>query len=268
MKHWSEIRLLDPETIRAEQAKETRNRIVGARLDRRLVESITPFARVGRHAFRALAERYKRIEDRLIRLAGLQDVIRTPLVNHSTEGILREAKAMSRDQKWSEAERLYLEVLKHDERNADAYRGLGYLYLAMRQLKQAKETFHFLVRTNGADDTVYAGLAEIAESEGDLSYAEAMRRKAVAGAPNHPKRHAELARYYIKYGSSELAWNHAREATDLDPSSPRFLEISVEAAILVADRAEAEDRLNRLRMLSNDRSRLQSLRERIDAMPS
>ena len=88
----------------------------------------------------------------------------------------------------------------------------------------------------------------------------------MAAAPRNPKRHAELAAHYMKYGSPEAAWEAAKAATDLDNASPRFLELSVEAAILVRDRNEAERRFDRLRMLINDRSKLQSLREKIEAL--
>ena len=39
--HWKEIRLLDPDTIKAEQERKVRERIVQERLDRRLKRAMT-----------------------------------------------------------------------------------------------------------------------------------------------------------------------------------------------------------------------------------
>lgn len=264
-KHWKEIRLLDPDTIRTEQERKTRTHIVAQRFQRRLENFMVPVKHTGRGMLDRIMRSYRQVEERLSRAASNGT---RPLDEPSERMglLLGDAHALVRDGKYAEAERAYLEILKLDERQIDAYRGLASLYLAQRQYPQAKELYRFLERIHGADDACYAGLAEIAETTGDVTTVEAMRKRAVEVAPKNATRHAELAAYYLAHGSPEFARASARRAVDLDPDAPRNLEICLESAILLASRKEAERCYDRLRLLSVDPSRLRSYREKIDAL--
>ena len=264
-KHWKEIRLLDPDTIRAEQERKTRTHIVAQRFQRRLEGFMTPVKRVGRGMLDRIMQSYRQVEERLSQASSSGNrSLDEP--SERTRLLLGDAQVLARDGKFAEAERAYLEILKLDGRQIDAYRGLAALYLTQRQYAQAKELYRFLERIHGADDACYAGLAEIAEATGDVTAAETMRKRAVDMAPKNAVRHAELAGYYLAHGSPEFARASARRAVDLDPDQPRHLEICLESAILVADRKEAERCYDRLRLLSGDPSRLRSYREKIDAL--
>lgn len=266
--HWKEIRLLDPHTIRSEQVRGMRDRIMKSRLNRRLSRTLTPVSRIGTRFSRKVGETYKRLEDKLIDLAGLTDA--QSLASNPSDIVarLREVRFLVRDQKWAEAEQKYLEILKLDARNREAYLGLGMLYVATEQFAQAKETFQFLIKIHVADDTVYASLADISDAEHDVATAERMRKIAINKSPRNPIRYAELARHYLQHDAPKRAWMYAERAIELDPERPQFLEISVESAILLADRDAALDRLNRLRAHSTDRVRLQRLADKIDLIRS
>lgn len=267
LRRWKEIRMLDPETIRREQERKARDRIVRERFERLLKRWSTPIRRTGKRVSVGL----QRMEARLRRASGMR-VSSDDAEPDRTQGpgrlqrMLHEAAVFAREGKVNRAERAYLEALKIDMRSAEAYRGLGELYLNDRQYKQARETFQFLISMKAADDGVYAGLAHIDETEGQIPEAEEKRKKALSLNSKSPKRHAELAAFYIKQSRGEEAWQYARKASEIDPKSPRYLELSVEAAILVRDRKEAEMRYERLRLMGYDRAKLQRLKERLDAM--
>lgn len=269
-RHWKEIRLLDPDTIRAEQERRTRNYIVNQRLQRRLSAMLAPVQRSGRRFWERVMRSYRQVEERLSHLSAASKSMSPPGAGETDSDLIRqmlnEAASLAREKRWAEAERSYLEVLKHNERQLDAYRGLGTLYLSQKQFAQAKEIFQFLERIHGADDACYAGLAEAAEAEGDLSRAEAMRKRAVESNPKNAHRHAELAAYYLAHGSPEFAHAAARRAVELDPLVPQHLEICLESAILLRDRKEADKCYDRLRLRSDDRAKLQAYRKKIDEL--
>ncbi|MEN9558351.1 MAG: hypothetical protein RL141_720 [Candidatus Parcubacteria bacterium] len=268
-RHWKEIRLLDPATIKAEQERQVRERIVRQRFDRRLRHLLAPVNRFGRLAGSRMVQAYQSWEQRLSHTAGAmhRDGGIDPFIPGPLRDLLDEASAHLKKRAWAPAERLYLEVLKQDSRQLQAYRGLGELYMAQGMFAQAKETLLFLEQIQGCDDACYANLAAIAEAEKNMGEAEAMRKRAVDVAPQQALRHAELAAFYLAHGSPEYAWASAVRATDLEPGNPRSLELSIEAAILIRDREEAERRYEQLRPLVRDRQALQSLREKIDNMP-
>lgn len=189
-----------------------------------------------------------------------------PSTEDRIKNLLGEARGFARDLKWADAERRYLEVLTLDKRNIDGFRGLGQIYLKQRLFPQAKETFEYLQKIGKADDTVYAGLAEIALANENIALAERMRMKAVSESPKQAHRHAELAEFYLEQDEPEKAWPEAKTASELEPGSAKYLELSLETAILLGDRNEAKERFQKLRLLIEDQSRFQSWKKKIDEL--
>jgi len=193
-------------------------------------------------------------------------VVMTPSVKDRLKLLLNEARSLARDLKWADAERRYLEALGIDSHAWDAYKGLGQIYLKQDLLPQAIETYEFLLKSKKADDSVYAALAEIAERQKDDVKAEMYRLKAVEERPRLANRHAELASFYLDQNQPEKAWSSAKRSVELDPKSARYLELSLETAIILGDREEARRRYDKLRLLSQDRPKLQAMKERVDAI--
>jgi hypothetical protein len=273
-RHWKELRLLDPTSIKEERMRQVREKLINQRFHRIKASTLAPLsalakrgALTGKTAFHAaylkliqLDRFYKQAKTPLVSIApSMQDRIRS---------ILDEARALARDLKWADAERRYLEVLTFDNRSADAYKGLGSLYLKQRFYPQARETFEFLVKARMADDACYAGLADIADAEGDFASEEQMRHKALELQPRRADRHAELADFYLARNQPGKAWPLAKRASDLEPKIAKYLMTAIEAAILTGNRIEARRRYDKLRLASSDQQKLQSLKERIDAMPA
>ncbi|MBD3251095.1 tetratricopeptide repeat protein [Candidatus Uhrbacteria bacterium] len=268
---WTEIRMLDTDTIRKEQERKARDRIVRDRFDRMLKRVLHPLKHRSKQMARTLTRSVQRMEQQLAKTAGIEDTT-VPQEESAQDPrrrirrLLQDAQRLTEQGNYQQAERIYLEILKIDARHFEAYRGLGKLYLTARQYKQARETFDFLVRIQGANDEVFSGLGSIAEIEGNLKEAELMRKRALELNERSGQRHAELAALYMKMENADAAWRHAMRATELDPTSPQALELSVSSAILVRNRKEAEERYERLRLLRYDRNKLQRLREQLDGM--
>lgn len=272
VRHWKEIRLLDPRSIKEERQKEEREKLINRRFERVTADRLAALQRIGRTVARKTKESYKRTEARLQSFDNLYRKVKSPFAamapsqRERIKTLLTEARSLIRDLKWADAERRLLEVLSLDQRQSDAYKLLGTMYLRQKLYPQARETFEFLVKTRKADDATYAGLAEIAEAEGNFQIAEAMLVKASEAGPRQPHRQAALAGFYIKRGAPAKAWPHAKRASELEPGSAKYLEQSLEAAILLGDRKEARARYNRLRLLSEDPARFQALKDRVEAL--
>jgi tetratricopeptide (TPR) repeat protein len=272
VRHWKEIRLLDPRSIKEERQKEEREKLITRRFERVTADRLAALQRIGRTVARKTKESYKRTEERLQSFDNLYRKVKSPFSamapsqRERIKTLLSEARSLIRDLKWADAERRLLEVLSLDQRQLDAYKLLGTLYLRQKLYPQARETFEFLVKTRKADDSTYAGLAEIAKAEGNFQIAEAMLVKAVDASPRQPHRHAELASFYIERSAPAKAWPYAKRASELEPGSAKYLELSLETAILLGDRKEARARYNRLRLLSDDPARFQVFKDKIEAI--
>jgi tetratricopeptide (TPR) repeat protein len=271
-KHWKELRLLDPMSMKEEQVKKQREDMILRRFERLSSDRLEGAKRFGRQFGRKATQSYRRLYRKLKRFEHAYKRTSKPLAamgpstKERVKNLLGEARAFSRDLKWADAERRYLEILSLDERNVDAFRGLGQIYLKQKLYPQAKETFEFLQKIGKADDAVFAGLAEIALADGNLALAERMRMKAVDESPKQSHRYAELAEFYVDQDDAEKAWPHAKRASDLEPGSAKYLELSLETAILLGDKKEAKERFQKLRLLIEDQARFQSWKEKIDAI--
>ncbi|MEK7473783.1 MAG: hypothetical protein AAB668_03630 [Patescibacteria group bacterium] len=272
-RHWKNIRLLDPDSIHEERVKREREKVIQRRFERIYADHMAAVQRAGRRIGKRATEAYRRIYRRLQALDSVYKSVAAPLTaiapsqRERIKTLLTEARALIRDLKWADAERRCLDILSMDARQTEAYRLLGQIYLKQKLYPQAAETFEYLVKTRKADDATYAGLAEIAEASGDRARAESMRLKAVEISPRQGHRHAEAASFFLAAGDIEQAWPYAARAAELEPGSAKYLELSLETAILLGDRNEAETRYRKLRLLSDDPHRFQSWKEKLDALP-
>ena len=269
-RHWKEIRLLDTDTIKSEQERNARNRIVRERFERQLKKWSVPVKRATRTMSQRLASSIQQMESHVKgqkkESSGENASEGKKQPKTKVEKMLALANQLATEKKVSRAERIYLEILKLDMRQPDAYQGLGELYLSDRQYKQAKETLQFLVSLNAATDQTYASLAKIAEVDGNMGKAEEMRKKALERSQNAPRRQAELAEHYLKCHKPNLAWEHAQSAMRSDGENERYIELSAESAILLGDRESAERLYQDLRLRDYDQIKLESLKEKIEEM--
>lgn len=270
--HWKEIRLLDPDSIKEERVRQKREQLIQRRFDRVKSDKLAPIKALshkgivkGKEMFHAAYIRLVRL-DRFYKQAKAPFALLAPSAKDRIRTLLDEARSLARDLKWADAERRFLEALALDERNLDAYKGLATIYLKQKLYPQAAETFEFLLRTKQADAGCYEGMGEIAEAQGDMAKAEGMYLKALELQPRLAHRHAVLADFYLKHGDAGKAWPPAKRATDLEPKSGKYLELSIEASIRMGQREEARRRYDKLRLLSEDRPKLQALKERIDRL--
>ncbi len=272
LRHWKEIRLLDPGSIQEERERRKRDELVLQRFERMTHQKFAPFKALFLGVIIGIKKSYHRVYLRLVRLERFYTQAKTPFafiapsVKDRLKLLLDEARSLVRDTKYADAERRYLEALSIDKRCWDAYKGLGNIYLKQKMYNQARETYEFLLHRKKADDVVFAALAEIADAEGNTSGAEDLLRRALEFRPRLPQRHAKLAEFYLEHKQPAKAWPFAKRALEMDEKSLKYVELSMETAILLGDRIEAHRCFDRFRLLSDDQTKIQAIKDRIDAL--
>ncbi len=270
VKHWQELRLIDPDSIKEEIEKRRRDELVKERFNRMKSGKVEPMKILYKRGVFYVKTAFHRSYLRLVKLNKFYEQAKKPFAavapsqDERVKTLLEEARSLARDLKWDEAEKRYLEVLLMDNRNVDAYKGIGLVYLKQKMFPQAKETFEYLEKVKKADDIVYAALADIAKSEGNFRVEEAMRLKAIEVRPRLANRHAELAKFYCSRGYYKEAWPSAKRATDLDSKSAKYQEIALECLLEMGEWLEAKKRYDKLRLITEDLPKLQKFREKID----
>ncbi len=272
-RRWTDIRLLDPLTIKEERHRLKREEMIRKRFERMRSERSQPMRRFGRSIARSFDSLYEGLVQRLKTMeeaygSGTRSPFSSvaPTTQERIKVVLLEARSFVRDIKWSEAEKRYLEVLALDPHNVEAYKGLGTIYLKQKIYQQARDTFMFIVKMKKADDATYAALAEIEEAAGNHHEAELYRLQAVELGGKQACRHAELAGFYLSTKDLLKAWSPVKRATELEPNSAKYAEQALDVAVQLGDASEARNRYQRFRLLSDDRSRFQYWREKVEAL--
>lgn len=270
VRHWKEIRLLDPDSIKEEQMRKRKEALILQRFQRITATRITPvrlmFQKMmvaGKQAFHGAYIRLVKL-NRVYRQAKAPFAHVAPSIQDRVKTLMEEARSLARDLKWPEAERRYLEVLGIDNHHVEAYKGLGTIYLKQKLYPQAKETFEFLVGSRKADDACYAALAEIAEAENDLPRAEKFYLMALELNPRSAARSADVAQFYLDHDEPAKAWDPVLAAVEREPKSAKYLEMVIEAAIRLGQWEEARRRYDAFRLVCQDRVKLNILKERIE----
>lgn len=272
LRHWADLRLLDPMTIKEEQHRQKRETMIRKRFDRMRAERLQPFKRVGRAIGRGFTNVYQSLEARLNSFEQAYQQVKSPFASlapttrERVMTLLTEGRSFMRDLKWSDAERRFLDILALDPHHVDAYKGLGQIYLKQKLYPQAQETFSFIIKMKKADDATYAALAEIEEAAEHFALAEQYRLKAVDLGMKQANRHAELAEWYTRREDYLHAWSAAKKASELEPNSAKYMELTLDLAVRLRDAKEARSRYQKLRLLAEDHQRFQSWREKVEEL--
>lgn len=273
-RRWTDLRLLDPLTIKEEQYRAKRETMIRKRFERMRAERSQPFRRLGRAFTRQFGALYDSATHRLRAIENTYGSVKspfsslTPTTRERLKSLLSEARSLMRDVKWADAEKRFLDVLALDPHHVDAYKGLGQIYLKQKLYPQAQETFSFILKMKRADDATYAALADIEEAAGHWHEAELYRLHAVELGGKQAYRHAELAQHYTEAGDLLKAWPSAKRAVELEPNSAKYVEQALEIAVGMGDPQEARLWYQKFRLLSDDRSRFQYWREKVEALES
>lgn len=270
VKHWHEIRLIDPDSIKEEKEKKKRDELVKERFKRIQSGKVEPIKTMYRRFVFSSKTAFHRSYLKLVNLNRFYEQAKHPFAkvapsqDERVKLLLDEARSLARDLKWADAEKRYLEILLMDNRNSDAYKGIGLIYLKQKMMPQAKETFEYLLKVKQVDDIVYASLAEIAAFNKDKRQEEIYRMKAVQLRPRLANRQAELAKFYIEQGAYKEAWPSAKRATDLDPKSAKYQELALECLIEMGEAVDAKRQYDKLRLILDDQPKLAKYKERIE----
>ncbi len=180
--------------------------------------------------------------------------------------LLKEGDVAYELEDYEEAEKKFIEAIRIDPKNMEAYRGLGDVYLKQDQLKEAKETYSFLLQLDDDDDSILAKLGDIAQEEGDTDQAIVYYEKAILLNPNVAKRFAKLAELLQSIEQHQAALQAINEAVDLEPQNPKYLDKLVEISIIMGRTDLAEKAYAALRMVNPENRKLILFRQRIDEM--
>lgn len=231
-----QMRVVDPTSSKEAKTKELKYTILQQRIERigaqhgaTLKRSVLQPVGAGlQGVVRKVAGKLRAMEDRYAeRQKSGGEKLHNPEVLRT---LLREADDMMSEGRFDAAEKKLIEVVSHDPKNAEAYEKLARVYFLNKDYDGARETLLFLNKLTPRDASVLAALGEVAEAKGDDE---------------------EALRYY-------------REALEISPNNPKYLDFAIEATIATGDVHAANQLVDRLREVNPENAKIGEFEGRIE----
>lgn len=267
---------LDLENLTEEQEQRKKRELIDRRLlDRgreagqNLQKTLSPIKKV----WEFLQGKFRIYVGRIEKLLHYEELVKTRQKfrqttveerNKELSDLLLTAGAQLSEGNFDKAEELFIAMIKIDKKSAPAYRGLADTYFAKGAIDEAAQTYDFLARLTPNDDALFAKLSELAEEKNKINEAINYLERATTINDSLSPRFNRLAELYIKVGHPELALEAMRQAVELEPRNPKYLDFLAENAILCGDRKVAEKAYEDLRLVNPENQKLSELRAKID----
>lgn len=159
--------------------------------------------------------------------------------------VAREASKLLKEQRFKQAEKKYLSIVKEDHKNLKAYQGLGLLYLEQSEYPGAAEAYLKVTEIDPTNDTAfnnlgmaYMNIRKYAEAVTAYEHAIALNGKVV-------HRYINLALAAEKAGNVKVQISALEKAVELD-TKPEYIVKLVDAALANNEEATAKKALEKL----------------------
>ncbi len=183
------------------------------------------------------------------------------------EDLLGNAKTYLDEEEYGKAEEVLIDALAMNDHHRDTYFLLVQAYQGKKELAHAKETLEYLLRlTHHEDPKVYQGLAQISADQGNLKEAEEDYLRSISLDENNYVYYLQLANIYQDLEELDKALEAAKRSLILAPNNPKILDFLVELSVLLSDKEQGFDYLERLIEVNPDNNKIDQLRKKLEAI--
>lgn len=169
-----------------------------------------------------------------------------PLWMPEVSSTIDQPKADAEEETKQTAEQLYLNAIKADPNNQQAYEGLGRLYLQEKNFKEAAETFKFLTRLDPGRDTYWSNLGLSLYSIQQYKEAVVAYEKALNINGKVPARWVNMSLCYEALHDLPRMIKALNQAIQLDRRNVNYLQLLAEAYLKAQNKVRAEEVLEQV----------------------
>jgi len=237
-----QIRVLKVDTIAEEKQAKVRDRILMARINRGMkkVQKFLQklFAPIGKRIKKFVSKKYQHILELEKKGEGQIKGKSGEKKKSSAEVklILDKAMKLFKNEKYAEAEKIFIEIISYDLHNIVAYRGLAKLYFQQKELEQAEQTYLYLIKL-------------------DLKYSKKKSELV--------EDYLDLAAVYQLMEKYSKMMGVLEKAVDLASKNPKVLDLSIQGALALKNKSLAWDMCKRLEEVNPDNQKLREYSEQV-----
>ena len=149
--------------------------------------------------------------------------------------LIEEGLNLIKSSRFSEAEKIFIEVISLDHKNIDAYKKLADVYLNLKEYKQALQTLEFVLKLE-----LKNGKPMLKEDD------RGHQIRTMSNAMELSSIYNEIGFVYRRLEKPNKALDSYMHAHELEPNNPRHLDKIIEISIMLKNKSLAFDMLKRL----------------------
>jgi len=241
------LAILDAGNIPGEKEAKFKERIMKARVERDLAHWSGFFGRIWLFLSRRLSASLRSRQANLKKIKTSYRLnIKMPWLAKQKkirELLLAAAESLKKEDEKAAEEKL-LEIVSFDQKNLGAFFQLGELYGRQKKWSEASQTFDYALR-----------LAR-----------QHHRDKTDSGEITPQRIYFALAEIEKEAGNLDAALENIREALELEPNSPRYLDLILDLSIIRKDKNLATESWEKLAVVNPENNKLEEWKKKIEEL--
>lgn len=171
-----------------------------------------------------------------------EDVKKEPIQDRSGEkaDLLEKAERLLKEKKLKEAENLFIEVLKIDQKDEASYRGLGQICFERKNYKNALEVYKKLVEINLEDSSYHCNLGMCYFKEKKYKKAQDSYKKAI-DIEEKTSYHKNLGITYYKLKKYEEAVSSLEKSLKMGEADQDSINLLIKILPKIKNKKKAKD---------------------------
>ncbi len=240
------LAILDVHNMAGEKEARFKNMLMKARIERDLSQwgglFGRIFLRINKYLLKALKLAQTNLKKAKISYKA-KESISADTKDKRIKDLYQKAEDLMREEKFIEAEDKLVEVISLDQRHLGAFFDLASVYEELRKIPEARQTYEYALKLAKQDQNKAVGEFSPQEIYFSLAWLEK------------------------EAGNIESALENILEALELEPNSPRFLDLILDLSIIKKDKFLAFKYLDKLAAANPDNQKLEEIRVVIEAIP-
>jgi len=239
-KKWKKMLLLDVHAMPKAHIRSQKKRLIDERLQRKATHAkqaarkvVFPFVeKVGGSFDRfygklvALERKYRHASPQPKNDADKEKM------RQKVSALLAEGAQVFKEEKFGEAEHAFLDVVRLDPQNVEAYEYLGKLYLQKKEYDHAIETLEFAKQLDPTADRIFCDLGAVYEACGNQEKQYECVKQCVTLAPNNPKHLDALLTVALERKDVIIAKETLKKLQEANPENQKITELAKQVAEL------------------------------------
>ena len=250
------LAILDVENLPGEKESKFKEQLIKSRVERDLAAVSGLFGRLWLWLSRRLGGTLKFHQEKLKKIKfNYQAALKMSRFDKDKQirKLVAEGEEALKKEELETAEEKFLAVINLDQQNLAAFFLLAELYKQEKKWMEARETYAYSLKL---------ALKKEASADGQAGFSALNQEAEVTPQEIH----FCLAELEKENDNLEAALENIRAALELEPLSPRYLDLIIDLSIMKKDRALAEEYWQKLSFANPDNQKLVEWRERIEEL--